>query len=191
MIMALDPRRWHPAVIVFGVFLLFAAGLIALSLPEWHHRSTWTPLAHAFAWSLMTMIVSGTCAIITGRPARQYRRARSGKTRIAIGPQGQSQSGPGIEGPGGEMQAGSDTVIISIVPAMILLASTIGLLCYDYWLWRTYHATTYGALIALALPYFQLHWAWNALPASRRPATRVAGSRRKDARNPAPECDEP
>jgi hypothetical protein len=163
-------RILSPAVVVFTVFTICAAILIATAIGSLRapHPSTWAPIAFAFAWAVMSMVVSGTYAIATGRRAGRSYVSRKGATTVGADPLGLNRTGFELHGPGAEMAAAEDVAVTSKVPAILLALSSIALVTFLLWLWRSGQATGYGTLVSQLLPFYMLNWTRNAWPRADR-----------------------
>jgi hypothetical protein len=152
--------------VVFTVLTIGAAILVATAIEPLRaaRPSTWAAIALAFAWALISMVVTGTYAIATGRRVGEWHVSRKGTTTVRADPLGVNSTGFELRGPGAEIAAGEDIAVASKVPTVLLVLSSIVLATFLLWLWRSGRATGYGTLIAELLPYYMLNWARNAWP---------------------------
>jgi hypothetical protein len=159
------------AVVVFTVFTICAAILIATAIGSLRapRPSTWAPIALAFAWAVMSMVVTGTYAIATGRRVGRSHFNRRGTTTVGADPLGLNSTGFELRGPGAEMAGAEEVAVTSKVPAILLALSSIALVTFLLWLWRSGRTTGYGTLVAQLLPFYMFNWARNAWPRSGRP----------------------
>jgi hypothetical protein len=163
-------RILSPAVVVFTVFTICAAILIATAIGSLRapRPSTWAPIALAFAWAVTSMVVTGTYAIATGRRVGRSHMRRKGTTTVRTDPLGLDSSGFELHGPGAEMADAEDVAVASKVPAVLLVLSSIALASFLFWFWRSGRTTGYGTFFAEFLPFYMINWARNAWPRSGR-----------------------
>jgi Ca2+/Na+ antiporter len=162
--------KLSPAVVMFTVLAIGAAILIALALMGLRDTrpSTGVAIAVAFAWGLISMIVTGTYAIATGRRVGMQFAVRKGTTTVRADPLGQDNTGVELSGPGVEAAGEENVAITNKVPAVLLVLSSIALVFFLLWLWRSGWATGYGTLVSQFMPFYMLNWARNAWPRSDR-----------------------
>ncbi len=171
-------RILSPAVVVFTAFTIAAAILIITAIKSLGaaHPSTWAPSALAFAWALISMVVTGTYAIVTGRHAGRSHISRKGTTTVGADPGGPNSAGLELRGPGAEIAGTEDVAVTSKVPAVLLALSSIVLASFLLWLWRSGRTTGYGTFFAQLLPFYMLNWARNAWPrTTHQPTHRRSG----------------
>ena len=136
--------RYKAPVVVFGVFFAGVVLLLAIGRHIANTQIPSTPLATvlAFAWALITMIVSGTYAIATGKRIRSL----------------------------AQTSRELDVHVRSYVPAIINGASSIGLAVFVVALRTHGYSTLYGTAIGLLVPCYMIGWTWNSWPRAARRA---------------------
>src|SRR5260370_25615859 len=104
-------RILSPAVVVFTAFTIAAAILIITAIKSLGaaHPSTWAPTALAFAWALISMVVTGTYGIVTVRHAARSHISRKRTTTVRAEPGGPNSAGLELRGPAAEI-AGTEDV---------------------------------------------------------------------------------
>jgi hypothetical protein len=159
-------RILSPAVVVFTAFTICAAILITTAIGSLRapRPSTWAPIALAFAWAVISMVVTGTYAIATGRRVGRSHMGRKGTTTVRADPLGLNSTGFELRGPGAEIAGAEDVAVTSKVPAVLLVLSSIALAVFLLWFWRSGRTTGYGTLVSEWLPFIMLSWARNAWP---------------------------
>jgi hypothetical protein len=110
----------------------------------------------AFAWALISMVVTGTYAIATGHHAGRRHISRRGTTTVRADPLGLNSTGFELRGPGAEVAGAEDVAVTSKVPAVVLVLSSIVLASFLGWFWRSGRTTGYGTLVAELLPFYML-----------------------------------
>jgi len=165
--MSSSPSRiLSPAVVVFTVLTVGAAILVVTAIEPLRaaRPSTWAAVALAFAWALISMVVTGTYAIATGRRVGRWHMSRKGTTTVRADPLDVNSTGFELRGPGAEIAGVEDVAVANKVPTVLLMLSSILLAIFLLWLWRLGRTTGYGTLIAELLPFYMLNWARNAWP---------------------------
>ena len=155
--------RYKAPIVVFGVFLAAAILLLCIARHIVNTKLPSTPLACliGFAWACITMIVSGSCAIATGKPFRSRTQVRRGRVRLHSG------------AAEGEL----DVHVTSYVPAIINGVSAVGLAVFVVALRTHGYSTLYGTAIGLLMPCYMVGWTWNSWPRVRRPRSYDADAR--------------
>jgi hypothetical protein len=158
------------AVVVFTAFSIGAAILIATAVQSLAaaRPSTWAAIASAFAWALISMVVTGTYAVATGRHVGRWHMSRKGTTTVSVDPLGLNRTGFELSGPGAEAAGMEEVAVASKVPAVLLVLSSVVLAAFLLWFWRSGRTTGYGTLLAELLACNMLNWARNAWPRSGR-----------------------
>src|SRR5258708_15119839 len=89
------------------------------------HPSSWAPSALAFAWALISMVVTGTYAIVTGRHAGRSHISRKGTTTVGADPGGPNSAVSELRGPGAALAVTQAVPVASKRPAALLALSSL------------------------------------------------------------------
>ena len=162
--------RYKAPIVVFGVFLAAALLLLFIARHIVDTKLPSTPLACVigFAWACVTMIVSGSYAIATGRSFRARSRTQRGQVRLHSNAADPSKPDFNLTGPGGTAAGELDVHVTSYVPAIINGVSAVGLAVFVVAMRTHGYSTLYGTAIGLLMPCYMVGWAWNSWPRVRR-----------------------
>lgn len=153
-------------LIVGSVFLAITIGMGALAVHLYRTYANPTAMAACtvFSWAFGSMVMSMMLVLLTsGRKTRGRIGTRRGQVTVMLGSRSPASSGH-IIGDGIEAEGEAGTRIISVIPSLFLIASSLGLALLGLFLFGRHRLDLIGSGMFIAVVFYIANWSRLAWP---------------------------